>query len=183
VLRPTQLRPRQLIVLCNEIARRAITDGAFPRMTERHIREGVSRGERVLAREVLNSYSAVYPNIGPIVEALNGVPVLFRGNELDRRAPQTASAWSAMEYSALRFSQLVAELGIVGRVRSRNLDAGYVDADFEYSLQDRLPLTSDTECVIHPMFFAKLNALIERPVRVYPFPDHPDFQDLWQRDD
>jgi hypothetical protein len=181
VLRHTQLRPRQLIVLCNEIARRAMNDGCFPFVRENHIREGVKHGERQLAREVLNSYSAVYPNIGMIIEALSGAPLLFRGSELDRRAPQTASAWAPMDYSPLRFAQLVAEIGVVGRVRSKNLKAGYIEADFEYTMEDRLTLATDCECVIHPMFFFKLSTVVVPSVRVYPFPDRPDFDALDHR--
>jgi hypothetical protein len=102
--------------------------------------------------------------------------MIFKGNELDKRAPLTASEWAAGEYSPLAFRQLVAELGIVGRVRQINEKAGYVEADFEYSSESRLPLLVTDWCVIHPMFYQKLNVTINRPLRVYPFPDHEEFK-------
>jgi hypothetical protein len=180
ILRHTQLRPRQLIVLCNAIAKRALQEGTFPHFTAAQICEGVKQGERELAKEVLNSYATVYPDIGHIVEALSASPVMFPGKELDKRAPFTASAWREKKYSALRFTQLVAELGIVGRVRRYDPRSGFVEADFEYAMEDRLPLLTDSQCVIHPMFFAKLHTKVEPAVRVYPFPDHPHFHELGQ---
>jgi hypothetical protein len=178
VLRHTQMRPRQLIVLCNAIAHRAITEKTFPKFTPDCVVKSVLRGESALAEEVLNSYSSVYPKVGRIVEALTGLPMMFKGNELDKRASLTASEWTPGEYSQFAFRQLVAELGIVGRVRRVNEKAGYVEADFEYSTESRLPLMVTEECVIHPMFYQKLNVKLDRQLRVYPFPDHQEYRDL-----
>lgn len=176
VLRHTQMRPRQLIVLCNTIAEEAFKERTFPIFRPEAIVKAIHRGENALAEEVFNSYSSVYPKVGRIVEALSGLPMIFKGNELDKRAPLTASEWAAGEYSPLAFRQLVSELGIVGRVRHINEKAGYVEADFEYSSESRLPLLVTDVCVVHPMFYRKLNININRPLRVYPFPDHEEFK-------
>jgi hypothetical protein len=178
ILRHTQMRPRQLIVLCNAIAAQAISDKTFPQFEGNTIVTAIQQGQNALAEEVFNSYSAVYPKVGRIVEALSGLPMMFKGNELDRRAPLTASEWPAGEYSPLAFRQLVAELGIVGRVRRKNEKAGFVEADFEYSMEGRLPLLVTDECVIHPMFYQKLNVTVDRNLRVYPFPDRDGFRPL-----
>jgi hypothetical protein len=176
ILRHTQMRPRQLIVLCNAIAEQAIQNQTFPKFESSTIVEAINRGQNALAEEVFNSYSSVYPKVGRIVEALSGLPMIFKGNELDRRAPLTASEWPHGEYSPLAFRQLVAELGIVGRVRRKNEPAGFIEADFEYSMEGRLPLLVTDECVIHPMFYQKLNIAIEGNLRVYPFPDREGFR-------
>ncbi len=178
VLRHTQMRPRQLIVLCNAIAERAIQETTFPLLQPQTITGAVKQGSTALADEVFNSYSSVYPKVGRIVEALSGLPMIFKGNELDKRAPLTASEWSAGEYSPLAFRQLVAELGIIGRVRSINEKAGFVEADFEYSCKDRLPLLVTDDCVVHPMFYRKLNIALTQSLRVYPFPDHEEYKEL-----
>ncbi|MGC1307941.1 MAG: hypothetical protein WA885_11980 [Phormidesmis sp.] len=176
VLRHTQMRPRQLIVLCNAIARRATSKGTFPRFHPDTIVGALQHRQNSLADEVINSYSSVYPKVGRIVEALSGLPMIFKGNQLDKRAPMTASEWTLSDYSSHRFRQLVSELGIIGRVRHLNAEAGYAEADFEYSYESRLPLLSDNICAIHPMFYQKLNVQYEKRVRVYPFPDHEDFK-------
>jgi len=169
VLRHTQMRPRQLILLCNAIARRAIRARHFPLFTEEDIRLAVREAESDLASEIINSFSSVYPHVSTIVDALMKLPMLFAGNELDKRASQSASEWPQNSYSPARFRRLVAELGIVGRVRRRNDVAGFVDADFEYSLRDRLPITHRDECVIHPMFYQRFNVDCSLPSRVMPF--------------
>ncbi len=181
VLRHTQMRPRQLIVLCNAIALQATAKGTFPRFHPDSIVAAIQSRQNSLAEEVINSYSSVYPRVGRILEALSGLPVVFKGNQLDKRAPVTASEWTPGEYSPHGFRQLVSELGIIGRVRHLNTEAGYAEADFEYSSESRLPLLSENVCAIHPMFYRKLSVRYDPPVRVYPFPDHEDFNS-WRMD-
>jgi hypothetical protein len=167
VLRHTQLRPRQLILVCNAIAKRA--GARFPRFTEVDIREAVKEAESVLASEIVNSFHSVYPRVHEIVDALMNMPMVFPGNELDRRAPLSKTAWPEHSYSPAAFRQLVAELGIVGRVSRNNLEAGFIDADFEYSLRERLRVTHRDECVIHPMFYKRLNVDRNAKARIMPF--------------
>jgi hypothetical protein len=168
LLRHTQMRPRQLILLCNSVAERAVERGHFPSFREEDIRDGVKDGETKLALEIISSFSSIYPNVGAIVDALMRMPMLFTGNKLDQRASQSATEWPEA-YSQARFRRLVAELGVVGRVRRHNTEAGYIEADFEYSLEERLPLTHRDECVIHPMFYSRLNVELNSPSRVLPF--------------
>lgn len=176
VLRHTQLRPRQLIVLCNSIARHSQDGETFPKFERDSIIEGIQRAEKRLAEEVMNSYSSVYPGAARIAEALSGLPLIFKGNELDKRAPQTASQWPAGEYSSYAFRQFVSELGIVGRVRNVSEKTGIVEADFEYAGESRISLLVNDQCVIHPMFYKKLNIRMTKNLCVYPFPDHEEFK-------
>ncbi|KKI99469.1 P-loop ATPase, Sll1717 family [Prochlorothrix hollandica] len=177
VLRHTQMRPRQLIVLCNGIALEAKRSGTFPRFSPETVVKAVNRVEVALAEEVINSYSSVYPKVGRILEALSGLPMIFKGNELDKRASHTASEWQG-DYSPLAFRQLVAELGVVGRVRYFNAAQGIAAVDFEYSTERRLPLLVSDLCAIHPMFYRQLNVQLNQNLVVYPFPDHEEYQDL-----
>jgi hypothetical protein len=178
ILRHTQMRPRQLILLCNRIADLAKKEGTFPRISQRSLVNAIRTGERELATEVINSYSRIYPGVGWILDALVGGPMIFPGRDLDRIAPRTASVWQFGDYSPLKFRQVVAELGVVGRVRRRDERTGIIEADFEYAMHDRLPLQVDDDCVIHPMFYQRLNAQITNRVIVYPFPDHPEYDTL-----
>lgn len=175
VLRHTQMRPRQVIVLCNSIASHAQANGRFPQFSAEDILAGVRNAEAALVDEVFNSYSSVYPNVALIAEALSGLPRMFTGNLLDKAAPKTASLWPNREYSPYRFRQLVAEVGIVGRVRRFDRSSGIVEADFEYGSHQRLGLQVTDDCVIHPMFYRKLNVAKDQPLTVMPFPDHPDY--------
>ncbi len=177
VLRHTQMRPRQLILLCNAIAEHAQKAGEFPTFSEKDILSAIKDGETKLAIEIINSFSQTYKNVSAIVDALMKIPMFFKGNELDRRARQSASEWPPSTYTPAKFRRLVAELGIVGRVRRHNESAGYIDADFEYSLRERLPITHRDECVIHPMFYSRLNVEFNSPSRVMPFSTEREEQD------
>ena len=179
VLRHTQMRPRQLIFLCDKIAKRSFQGQQFPKFYGSDIIAGLKEGEVDLATEVINSYSTIYPQVAQILDALGGIPSIFDAKELDRRAHQTAGRWETGRYSPSSFRQLVSELGIVGRVRTKNNDnRGIVTADFEYFSKDRLGLISSDECVIHPMFYSKFKVSRNANIIVYPFPDQPDFAEM-----
>lgn len=177
LLRHTQLRPRQLVFFCNDIAGDLQDATTIPSFSSEQIVESIGRKEIELATEVLNAYDGTYPNVAQIVSALAGSPAIFRGNELDRIAHRTASQWKKGDYSPAKFRQLVAELGIVGRVRERR-DSGHVMADFEYATMDRLHLNEQHLCVIHPLFYRKFGIQVEPQMIVYPFPDRPEFAEL-----
>lgn len=177
VLSHTQLRPRQLIMLCNSIAKQSMESGDFPNFTSRDIIAGISTEQRRLAEEVYNSYSSVYPEVSHIVDALSGLPMVFTGNELDKVARRTAAAWRTT-FSPLIFRKLVVELGIVGRVRHHKTHIGLIEADFEYATEGRLILNEKDTCVIHPLFHERLHIQVDPSIRIYPFPDHKDFREL-----
>ena len=181
VLRHTQMRPRQLIHLCNEIAKRAKREQTFPKFMPDTMVATIEENILDLATEVINAYSSTYPNIARILTALVGLPNKFKGRELDRVAPRTASEWPFGDYSSLKFRELVAELGIVGRIRGYDTRTGIVETDFEYNRKDRLNLQVDDDCVIHPMFYQKFNTNTSLPIQVYPFPDHQDFKEIYER--
>ena len=168
VLRHTQMRPRQLILLCNAITERSMKAERFPQCSEEDILVAIKDRETKLANEIISSFGTVYPNVSKIVDALIKMPMLFTGNELDKRAKQSASHWPPGIYSPDNFRRLVAELGIVGLVRRHN-EVGYIDADFEYSIEERLPITHRDECVIHPMFYSRFKVEFNSPLRVMPF--------------
>jgi hypothetical protein len=83
---------------------------------------------------------------------------------------------AAGEYSSDAFRQFVSELGIVGRVRNVGEKTGIVEADFEYAGDSRISLLVNDQCVIHPMFYEKLNIRMTKNLCVYPFPDHEEFK-------
>lgn len=175
LLRHTQMRPRQLIFLCNSIANIALQSSRFPEFGRPDIVRGIKLAEKSLAEEVLNAYSQIYPGVDRIVNALSGLPSSFKGELLDQRAKQTAAAWPRGEYSPDSFRQLVAKLGIVGRVRQMSHKSHIVEADFEYARKDNLVLLVDDMCVVHPMFYRKLNIKTDPNICAYPFPDQEEF--------
>lgn len=183
ILRHTRMRPRQLIYICNEIADQALDAGEFPKFAAERTRAGLKKAEGELATEIINSFRFTHPNVDRIVDALSGMPKVFSGAELDKRAKDTKSEWQRDAYSLTNFRQLVTELGIVGRVSKKNEQAGYIDADFEYSSTERIAIMPRDECVIHPMFYTRFNVQLDQTIRVMPFSvergEVAELQGLW----
>jgi hypothetical protein len=175
VLRHTQLRPRQVILLCNKMAEACEAGCAFPNINSQVMLTTVRAQAAQLASEVINAYSSNYENLGPILEALAGVPVRFKGKYLDRIAPRTASSWPNNDYSPLKFRNMVAELGIVGCVRKADERSRIIEADFQYALNQPLSLQVDDDCVVHPMFYERFRIDSSDGQTVLPFPDRPEF--------
>jgi hypothetical protein len=177
ILRHTQMRPRQLIEICNYIAARSICSGSFPRMSPEDIVDGVREGESNLATEIVNSYQLIHPGVEGIVQALSRMPLLFPGSELDKRAPESAPFWKHGGYSPSAFAKLVVQLGVVGRVVQKS-ESGHVNAEFEYAQRTSMQISHRDECVLHPMFFSKLNPVTpDRPITVMPFVVQKDEED------
>jgi len=156
VVRHTQMRPRQLILMCNKISQCAIRDGSFPHFSRESIIAGVREGEEELTNEVFNSYSEVYPNAADIIQALHGLDRVFDGSELDRCAPDTANHWGYPSYSSSAFIKLLLELGIIGKV-VRDSTEGHYEVEFQYAQKSRIFITNKHKCAIHPMFFSILD--------------------------
>jgi hypothetical protein len=170
VLRHTQMRPRQLIELCNSISSEAIKSGNFPVMSPEDIVRGVSDGESRLASEIVNSYGWIYPGVEKIIQALSNMPMMFNGNEIDGRAHESASHWKNGTYSQDAFRRLVVELGVVGKVVKGSSNSGFITAEFEYAQQSSMHINHRDVCVLHPMFVRKLNPeLPEVPFTIMPF--------------
>lgn len=178
LLRHSQLRPRQLVILCNRIASLAMDHGSFPRFENETIIEAVKECEEELADEVLNAYSRIYRNVAQIVEAVSAAPMIFSGNQLDKWAKRRKSAWPRGQYSPQRFRDLLADLGVVGRVRHASEATDVVEADFQYFKKSRLVITETDTCAIHPMFYRKLNIDTSEQRVLLPFPDHPMWNEL-----
>lgn len=178
ILRHTHLRPRQLTLVCNKIARIGKQKGEFPYFSEATIKEGVLQSEAELSNEIINSYASVYEKARDIISSLQGLPIEFEANELYKAAHRTASHWEKNEYSPLEFIKLITELGIIGRKRGdTDPNSKIIKADFEFALRDRMFITERDTCVIHPLFYSKLNINRNNPSKccVYPFPNNPEF--------
>lgn len=179
ILRHTHLRPRQLIFICNNISSLAKEKGEFPRFSEETIKEGILGCEFDLADELINSYANVYPNAGDIIASLQGLPIEFVGSMLNKVSARSASKWTT-RYSPNEFIKLITEIGIIGRKRGNENNSMIIKADFEFSMKDRLFINELDTCVIHPLFYSKLNINRNNPVNkyVYPFPNHDEFISL-----
>jgi hypothetical protein len=169
IVRHTQLRPRQVIWLCNAIAQNALDRGVFPRIEAQDIVQGVEKVEESLAAEVLNGYQTVYPGIQQIMASFRGQPnLLDTSSRLDQLASRTKNAWPVefINYDRYVFGQMACEVGIVGAVEG--MTDRVIAAEFEYSRKEPLHLNWDEPCAIHPLFYRYFRIKVRSDRIVYP---------------
>lgn len=179
IVRHTQLRPRQIIWICNYIAQESHEKRHFPNFTEGDVRRGVRKVEEQLASEILNSFMKVYPEVRSILSCMRGCKNILDGRHLDELAARSKKAWPiSMPYDRNLFWQIVSELGLVGAVVNKT--ERYWEAEFEYTMQDRLILNEQDECVIHPLFYKTFRIKVSRERVVYPVgPDRMDEEQIF----
>jgi hypothetical protein len=152
ITRYTQLRPRQLIWLCNEIANNAPPDEGFDWQM---IRSTVAAVAPKLASEVLNAFREVYPNAFEIVQAMAGAPEYLTYGEVEERAHRTKAQWPERSYDRHKFWRLIIETGMLGVVERRTEQ--YTATRYEYIVRQQLAATDNCKFAIHPMFHRYLN--------------------------
>lgn len=142
LMRHTQLKPRQLIQLCNGIASRS----HLWRFNPDHVRAAIREQVNELSMGVFAAYSHIYPNAEALLQKpLHGVPAVFQSDSVNLE-PQT---W-----------RVGYELGILGPVVSTSkkpFDSadfnGYRRASFNFCETGPAEWVPQDELVaVHPMF-------------------------------
>ena len=164
----TQLRPRQFIWVCNNIARSAHNAGRFPLITWDDVTQGVVASVPHLVTEVLNSFKDVYPQAGAILQtALTGAPPMLEYGEVERLAHRTSGEWREdFDYSIARFWRLALETGCLGIMRPSSEKMQYDEAQFEYVVAERLHPAVGDKLAIHPMFYSRLRTELAEGAKV-----------------
>ena len=148
MMRHTQLRPRQLIQLCNSIASKSELRTFNPN----HIRDGIQDCVEALATEVFASYNHIYRDVEEALQQhLRNRPAAF-----DSKSVNAPDAFWDMAY----------ELGVVGPVtggkkmpvREESEFQEYLTADFDFggSGTARWRPRIGEQVAVHPMFHKRL---------------------------
>lgn len=182
ILRHTQLRPRQMIVLCNRIAQASIDQceddvQGLKNFSGDSIRFGVQEAEIALAKEIINSYRTIFPKASLMINCLTGGTPFMQGNEL-HIAFNRARAFipEDPDFDHRQFIDMLVQLGVIGRIRRQDNEARIVEADFQHNMDHELRINERDQCIVHPMFCSFLNRSFgPGGYIVYPFPEHPDY--------
>ncbi|WP_116453700.1 P-loop ATPase, Sll1717 family [Blastococcus litoris] len=155
VMRHTQLLPRHLIQLLNEIlSRPARRSDSLPVATPRDVLEGVRDAELRIVDGVLSSYSHDYPYMATALGYLkNHIPNTLTCSELHKAFNAAGVARAGVDYNDFLEGALdVGVLGIVERGTSR-----YTIGRFAYTFAETLRPVEDSDAVcIHPLFMFRL---------------------------
>ncbi len=155
IMRHTQLLPRHLIQILNEIlSRSARHRRGVPVATPRDVLDGVREAELRIVDGILSSYSHDYPYMATALGYLkNHIPNTLTCSELHRAFNAAGVARSGVDYSDFLEAALdVGVLGIVDGSTSR-----YTVGRFSYTFTETLrPVEDEDQVCVHPLFMFRL---------------------------
>jgi hypothetical protein len=152
LLRHTQLLPRHLLMYLNRIFDRAKLQEKVnaPVVTARDLVSGVRQTEAILVQELFGAYQPIHPCARDVCKAcLPELPQSFPQGELHRIYNRHGRAkMHGAEFAD--FMKMLVEIGAIGKCVAQT--ERYLEAEFEYTLPDQLPIGAKEELCLHPMF-------------------------------
>lgn len=152
LLRHTQLLPRHLVTILNEIFQENIRDNPdhpwniFPEA----IRAGVEHAESKIIHDIVTSFRGVFPQAKELCEA--AIPNLrFSFDEgTFHEWYQRSGIRARFELEYFQYSRILFDIGALGVV-TRETDL-YVHGDFNYTQTAPLQVNPDAKLCLHPLF-------------------------------
>ena len=186
LMRHTQLLPRHLIIILNEIMSKAVVDlepGDMPRATGAQVVSGVHDAERVIVEGILTTYSYAYPKIGDALDMIkNHLRLVEPTSRLHKIFNEAGVKRAGLGFD--EFLDACLDVGALGVVNAGQ-DERYVRGEFSYTFAGEVrPVEDRDDVCVHPLFVSRLfnRHLIEsmrggdhRPV--YPYGSDPEHVD------
>jgi hypothetical protein len=193
ILRHTQLLPRQILDYFNCIISSAvISRGTATEINNDDIVNSISLNEQSVSEEVISSYSFRYPSALEVLEdVVPDLPLIMTWKELKKIFIETARSSIAKGEGGSKpddkyFKRLLIETGIIGLVlddQDTNSDSDrYIKAQFEYTVPQKLSISSSQRMAVHPLFSGSLNNAnehIDSKKAIYPYGAHLDDVDVY----
>jgi hypothetical protein len=181
IIRHTQKKPRQLLIIMNTIMAIAELSGTTPdkpkRLPQLLIIKGVHAHLDSLFNGAVNdAFQSLYPKCIEIVETvLFGADCIFSHSTLDKMIKQAGSLRKEGNIDALDIKRLLIESGVIGKKGDktsifRDKNIACYEGFFEYQKKGLLPSNSLSDYVIHPMFYQVLHIKTDFNVFIYPKP-------------
>lgn len=171
ILRHTQLLPRQLFFLLNDICKKNKRLGGQPTgIKPEAVRDGIAAGEEILTSEIFSAYQGRHPNAENVCRrCIPDLPMVFSYGELHQNYTRFGKkALNSDDF--YDFRTLLIEIGAVGRVLEET--DRYTIGLFEYSSPHKLVVSTNDSLCLHPLFASVFSCRI--PTRgprraVYPY--------------
>ncbi len=180
IMKHTQKKPRQFIMLMNVILTLAERKGLDPmQVSEQAVRAGVHARLDILVEGILDVYDQVYPNCSRVVRRiLTRAPSHFDYGTLDRLVSEASSVRTESNLSAEEAKRLLLECGALG------IECGIhelptpghflLEALFEYQVKGVITMSNRARFAIHPMLYQEFHAEVDRTRFVYPIPSEDE---------
>lgn len=151
ILRHTQLLPRQLLMILNNIFSRSMTIYRTVTSVPDHlVKEGILEVSGIITQEIMSSFRWKYPLLNSACSAcLPHLPPYFSFGDLHRSYVRLGyNRKGEMGFSDFR--EMLTTAGVVGVVTSES--ERYVSGIFEYSAPHRLIVSEKDRLCVHPLF-------------------------------
>lgn len=198
LLRHTQLIPRQIIAILNQVYKESQMNGQAskkrdePLFSEQALRDGVERKINEITDDIIIGYREKYPKIQKVLDAIiPNLPLYFVDADMDSQFPRHVKVLhkrlpQIVEYAPDSTSLLhtLLDVGIVGRVIDET--ANYVRAEFAYTIPSRdvgYSSEKDRFC-FHPVFAKRFRCIYDRQLHkpVYPIGTDPEVDESVKRE-
>ncbi len=174
LLRHTQLLPRHILMLLNNISIKNRRYGGNPiHFSEEAVMEGIYETEYTICDEIINAYEYVHPEAREICEkCLRYLPLRFDEGLLHRIYNRHGRTITGI-YDYEDFKRVLIEIGVLGRV-TKQTDR-YVEGIFEYVIPHKLIVSSNDQLCVHPVFCEVFSSIMpdekngERLYAIYPY--------------
>jgi hypothetical protein len=194
LLRHTQLIPRQIIAILNQVYKESQSNGHSPGknsitlFSEQALRDGVERKINEITDDIITGYREKYPRLQVVLDAIvPNLPLHFVDADMDSQFPRHVKVLHKRypqieEYAPDSTSLLhtLLDVGIVGRIIDET--ANYVRAEFAYTIPSRdvgYSAEKDRFC-FHPVFAKRFRCIYDRQIHkpVYPIGTDPEVDEL-----
>lgn len=185
LMRHTQLLPRHLIIILNEIMNTAVTglgDSDLPQASAEQVVAGVDKAESVLVDGILASYMYEYPKVGDALDMIkNHIHMVETVSALHKTFNKASVARAGLSFDEFIDASLA--VGALGVVNGHDPNGRYTQGDFSYTFVGEVlrPVEDRDEVCVHPLFVSrlfgrkKLQELARAKSRaVYPYGSAPD---------
>jgi len=158
LMRHTQLLPRHLIIILNEIMSHAVeglSRDDTPVITNKHVVAGVHDAERLIVEGILTTYEHSYPQIGDALEIIKNRTELTQSvSRLHRLFNEAGVARSGLAFDEfLRAGVAIGAFGITNAAANGR----YIVGDFSYTYAGEVrPVEGRDDICVHPLFVSLL---------------------------
>lgn len=187
IIRHTQKKPRQIIMLLNIIHTLAEENGMDPMsITPEIIKEGVHARLDILVDGSLDIYEQIYPEATRIVKrVLNGINECFDYSDLTTKIAEVSALRTAANLSREDVIRLMLESGAIGiRIKDGHMLSNGIElipGHFEYQVKGTIVEGNSSKFVVHPMYYQETGSNTRMKVYVYPVPLEDEEQQLIEK--
>jgi hypothetical protein len=183
ITKHTQKRPRQLLIIFNELLARAAISA--PRTLDSlEIIECVHKVSGALTSDALENYQMIYENANRLAtQMFLRHRNIFPFSQFAETIKEIRNLRGETKISVAECERLFLEAGILGRVvRVHETDElRFVIAEFEYQVKSTIGLTRHDTAVIHPMFYDAFGCQTETRTIIFPTPTDEEENTLLQQ--